>query len=245
MKYSRILRFVFGICSILILMIGMYIYFQNHLKITIYATICWRTSFMLFFFWCFWKRIVQLPRWTYIGWLPLAAAVVAWRPFLLKFAVPASVLLMFLNSPFARGKYRPKSWRVLHSSLKNMKSVRDAVRETVIETVSDAVRENLRENMRENTQEEESKETAFGKKTEKTEKTEKEEKSQNAAQNDDAQKEESQKDDAPKKEAKTEQKTSEKSKSDVRGPQAKNVMFRALSRVAGRQVGKMVNKKKK
>ncbi len=241
MKYSRILRFVFGICSILILMIGMYIYFQNHLKITIYATICWRTSFMLFFFWCFWKRIVKLPRWTYIGWLPLAAAVVAWRPFLLKFAVPASVLLMFLNSPFARGKYRPKSWRVLHSSLKNMKSVRDAVRETVIETVSDAVRENLREN----TQEEESKETAFGKKTEKTEKTEKEEKSQNAAQNDDAQKEESQKDDAPKKEAKTEQKTSEKSKSDVRGPQAKNVMFRALSRVAGRQVGKMVNKKKK
>ena len=32
--------------------------------------------------------------------------------------------------------------------------------------------------------------------------------------------------------------------SDVRGPNAKNVMFRALSRVAGRQVGKVIQKVK-
>lgn len=280
MNKSRVLRVLFGVCSLILLAAGMFIYVQNHQKITLYSTMCWRSAFMLFFFWCFWERISRLPRWTYIGWLPLAAAVIAWRPFLLKFAVPASVLLVFLNSPFARGTYRPKSWRNFHfdfqnsgkkqarSSAESSESVKTAEsknsrRESVPESRAESVPEKVSDRSHgpvieilpasgfcgeKNT---DWKDTEKEEEKEKEEKEKEKEKTKNSEPEENKNKEYGKEKTAERKECTerkedAERKKSEKTKtSDVRGPQAKNVMFRALSRVAGRQVGKIVNKKKK
>lgn len=222
---------LFLIISVILLSIGLYLWFFTDMKRNLYTAMFLRAGFILLLFFVFWKKVMQLPRWTDIGWLPIVAALVAWKPFLLKFAVPTSVLLMFLMSPFARGKYKPKSWRRVISTVQTVRNARSTVRNTVAKTVVNAVAEAVKETVTE-TIKETVKETVTEKKPEvKIEietkpTTEKKEE---------------------KKSEQTEKKpsASQSSKSDIRGPQAKNVMFRAMSRVAGRQVGKMMNSGKK
>ncbi len=227
MKRDHIFRMLFLIISVILLGIGLYLWFFTDMKRNLYTAMFLRAGFISLLFFVFWKKVMQLPRWTDIGWLPIVAALIAWKPFLLKFAVPTSVLLMFLMSPFARGKYKPKSWRRVISTVQTVRNARSTVRNAVAKTVVNAVAEAVKETVTE-TIKETVKETVTEKKPEVETKSETEKKEE-------------------KNPKQTEKKSSgsQNSKSDIRGPQAKNVMFRAMSRVAGRQVGKMMNSGKK
>ncbi|MDO4628044.1 MAG: hypothetical protein Q4C70_02550 [Planctomycetia bacterium] len=249
MKRNQVFRVLFLITAIILLGIGLYLFTMTSRNL--YTAIFLRAGFISLMFFVFWKKVMQLPRWTDIGWLPIVAALIAWKPFLLKFAIPTSVLLMFLMSPFARGKYKPKSWRRVISTVQTVRNarstVKSAVTKTVVNAVAEVVKEKVAETVKENIQKA-AKETETVIATE----TDKEPLTKTVTEN----KTETVKKEEKKAEQKTEQsqkkssgtqssQSSRNSRSDIRGPQAKNVMFRAMSRVAGRQVGKMMNSGKK
>ncbi len=207
MEKNRLFRILFWCVAIILLGVGLYLWFFTDMNRNLYTAMFLRAGFISLMFAVFWKKFLELPRWTDIGWLPIVAALIAWKPFLLKFAVPTSVLLVFLMSPLARGKYKPKSWRGVISTVQTVRnarsSVKTAVAKKVVNAVAEAVKENVKDTVTKNIKETNSeKESSISQK-------------------------------------------SKSSKNDIRGPQAKNAMFRAMSRVAGRQVGKMMNSGKK
>jgi len=178
---TRTLHKIVMLLAVVFTAIGLYFYFTTDRNI--FTAIFLRAGFIFLMASCFWKWILRLPPWAQIGWLPLIAAVIAWRPFLLKFAIPTSAVLVLLNSPLGRGKYKKKNWRDLGKVISEPK--------TRVEIITEPEPE-----------------------------PKPEPKSQP--------------------EPKSESKPKEKP---LYGPNAQNTMFRALSRVAGRQVGKMMKKK--
>lgn len=214
MKKSRIILILFLLTAFLFFGVGLYFYETSGRNP--YTAIFLRAGTILFLFGCFWKQILRLPRWTDIGWLPLAAAVITWKPFLLKFAVPTSVVLIFLNSPIARGKYRPKSWRRLRESLRNPADWAENAPPAANQ--AESVQTNEENVQNSNFPESPTKPQIEILTVSETEKP---------------------------KEEKPKKASSQNQKSEIRGPNAKNATFRALSRVAGRQIGKMMNSKKK
>ncbi len=281
MKKTQFVQIFFFVLSLILIALGVYFYFAE--GISLRSTAFLRAGFLFLIAACFIRQILRLPRWTDIGWLPLAAAVISWKPFLLKFALPLSIILVFLNSPLARGKYRQKLWRNLGKQMRDhgmhktgsAPNVPDAdstasngtasngsvpkdvpAAESVSAADPDFVRgsgcvsgkEKALESVSENSPADAANfnagpedvcasETANGPgSVGRSEKTD------------------SETDPAPHPEVKIEilsedeadevRSEKKRSSSDVRGPNAKNVMFRAFSRVAGRQVGKVMQKVK-
>ena len=108
---TRALHKIVILLTVVLFGIGLYLYATTDRNL--FTAIFLRAGFVFFMAACFWKWILRLPPWAQIGWLPLVAAVIAWKPFLLKFAIPLSLVLVFLNSPLARGGYKKKDWHEL------------------------------------------------------------------------------------------------------------------------------------
>lgn len=181
---ARILHKIVILLTIILFGIGLYLYATTDRNI--FTAIFLRAGCVFFLAACFWKWILRLPSWAQIGWLPIIAAVIVWKPFLLKFAIPLSIILVFLNSPLAKGGYKKKNWHDLGKSVSKPKSEVEPDHKPVVEVLTE-----------------------------------------------------------PEDEAEPEprQKSKKSGKKPLYGPNAQNTMFRALSRVAGRQVGKMMKKK--
>ncbi|MCR5164991.1 MAG: hypothetical protein K6C40_13300 [Thermoguttaceae bacterium] len=186
-----------------VLLIGIGLYFYATTDRNIFTAIFLRAGCIFFLASCFWKWIIRIPSWAQIGWLPIVAAIIAWKPFLLKFAIPTSIVLVFLNSPLARGSYKKKNW---HDLSKAFPSTSSASSQSKPEAESAPKSESKPELEHKTVVEVLTKP-----------------------------------DPKPEPEAKSEK----KEKKPLYGPNAQNTMFRALSRVAGRQVGKMMKKKEK
>lgn len=179
---TRVLHKIVILLTVVLFGIGLYLYATTDRNL--FTAIFLRAGFVFFMAACFWKWILRLPPWAQIGWLPLVAAVIAWRPFLLKFAIPVSLVLVFLNSPLARGGYKKKNWHDLGKTVSTPKPAAEAESESEHKTVVEVLPE-----------------------------------------------------------PEPEPKSKPKKKKPLYGPNAQNATFRALSRVAGRQVGKMMKKK--
>ncbi len=179
---TRVLHKIVILLTVVLFGIGLYLYATTDRNL--FTAIFLRAGFVFFMAACFWKWILRLPPWAQIGWLPLVAAVIAWRPFLLKFAIPISLVLVFLNSPLARGGYKKKNWHDLGKTVSTPKPTAEAESESEHKTVVEVLPE-----------------------------------------------------------PEPEPKSKPKKKKPLYGPNAQNATFRALSRVAGRQVGKMMKKK--
>ena len=183
---TRALHKIVILLTVVLFGIGLYLYATTDRNL--FTAIFLRAGFVFFMAACFWKWILRLPPWAQIGWLPLVAAVIAWRPFLLKFAIPISLVLVFLNSPLARGGYKKKDWHELGKTVSGPKPETKAGSESERKPVVEVLTE-------------------------------------------------------PEPEAEPKQKSKKSGKKPLYGPNAQNATFRALSRVAGRQIGKMMKKK--
>lgn len=111
---TRILHKIVILLTVVFFGVGLYLYVTTDRNL--FTAIFLRAGFIFFIAACFWKWILRIPPWAQIGWLPLVAAVIAWRPFLLKFAIPTSLVLILLSSPLGRGAYKKKNWRDLKKS---------------------------------------------------------------------------------------------------------------------------------
>ena len=179
---TRALHKIVILLTVVLFGIGLYLYATTDRNL--FTAIFLRAGFVFFMAACFWKWILRLPSWAQIGWLPLVAAVIAWRPFLLKFAIPISLVLVFLNSPLARGGYKKKDWHELGKTVSGSKPEAETEHKPVVEVLTE-----------------------------------------------------------PEPEPEPKQKSKKSGKKPLYGPNAQNATFRALSRVAGRQIGKMMKKK--
>lgn len=257
MKKTQFVQIFFFVLSLILIALGVYFYFAE--GISLRSTAFLRAGFLFLIAACFIRQILRLPRWTDIGWLPLAAAVISWKPFLLKFALPLSIILVFLNSPLARGKYRQKSWRNLGKQMRDRGMHKTETASNTPDadgTASDGSASN----------------STASDETPGTESVSGNSPADTARSNIGpegvcvseavggpetvgvSEKTASETDPSPHPEVKIEILTEEEAEevrsekkrpsSDVRGPNAKNVMFRAFSRVAGRQVGKVMQKVK-
>ncbi len=215
MSKSRFLQILVFLLALIFLGIGIFYYIRTDRNL--YTAIFLRTGAICFLFGCFWSQIQKLPRWTDIGWLPLIAVAVSWKTALLRYAIPVSFILIFLNSPLGRGKYRRKSWRKIRGNFMNRQSHPLEKAASCDSDVSSA-EESLNETGAQDLSEKTARETSVSEPTSNSDAFQKEER--------------------PRQEKKT-------AASNVRGPGARNVMFRAMSRVAGRQVGKWMNNEKK
>lgn len=254
MKKTQFIQIFFFVLSLILIALGVYFYFAE--GISLRSTAFLRAGFLFLIAACFIRQILRLPRWTDIGWLPLAAAVISWKPFLLKFALPLSIILVFLNSPLARGKYRQKSWRNLGKQMRDRGMHKTETASNTHDadgTVSDGSASNRTasdeipsaESVSENhpagsnvgpegvcvSEAVGGPETVGG-----SEKT--------ASETDPSFHPEVKIEILTEEEAEDVRSEKKRPSSDVRGPNAKNVMFRAFSRVAGRQVGKVMQKVK-
>ena len=256
MSKSRFLQLIVFITALIFLGIGFFLYAQTHRNL--YTAIFLRGGAIFFLFGCFWTQIQKLPRWTDIGWLPLIAVAISWKLFLLRFAIPTSIILVFLNSPLGRGKYRRKSWRKIGDAFMNPQTDSSPKK-------ADAFSEYPEKSSV--TGEESSNFSHSGNVSDENQTSDeisREESTDTANQNEGVRVEilenhdfrkmnEAEKQNPPKQtspnsssqENKRPREEKKNAKSDVRGPNAKNVMFRAMSRVAGRQVGKLMNQGKK
>ena len=257
MKKTQFVQIFFFVLSLILIALGVYFYFAE--GISLRSTAFLRAGFLFLIAACFIRQILRLPRWTDIGWLPLAAAVISWKPFLLKFALPLSIILVFLNSPLARGKYRQKSWRNLGKQMRDRGMHKTETASNTHDadgTVSDGSASNRTasdeipsaESVSENHPADTARsnagpegvcasEAVGGPETvgvsEKT-----------ASETDPSSHPEIKIEILTEEEAEDVRSEKKRPSSDVRGPNAKNVMFRAFSRVAGRQVGKVMQKVK-
>ena len=130
---TRALHKIVILLTVVLFGIGLYLYATTDRNL--FTAIFLRAGFVFFMAACFWKWILRLPPWAQIGWLPLVAAVIAWRPFLLKFAIPISLVLVFLNSPLARGGYKKKDWHDLKKAIPEEKP--ESERKPVVEVLTE------------------------------------------------------------------------------------------------------------
>lgn len=248
---ERTLHKIVIFLTFVLLGVSLYLLATTKSMTNIYTAIFLRTGAVFLLASCFWKWIIRLPSWAQIGWIPIIAVIIAGKTTLLRYAIPASIVLVFLNSPLARGSYKKKDWRSLSKSFS--KAVSAQSRPSLRSASSSEAEKNP--GPASDPGSESSSESGSNPGSASNPEFASNPGSASNPESTSDPESESNPGSAPEPahrpvveiltEPEPESKPKKKGSKPLYGPNAQNTMFRALSRVAGRQVGKLMKKDEK